>query len=109
MSGALFADARVWKFVIPMPTMAGRSFVDMPAVARPLSVAIQNDVLVVWALVDSEAAPEEHEQASGPRRFIVANTGAVIPDFPEGARFLGTVASHGIVWHVWDGDAETTA
>jgi hypothetical protein len=70
---------------------------------------IQGDDLVVWALVDPGAVSEEGMQSSGPRRVIVANTGADV-SIPEGARFLGTVTHEkGIVWHVFDGDAETTA
>ncbi len=96
----------VWKFPLPRPTSTGRSFIDMPVATRILSVGIQDDALVVWALVD----PSPEKQPGSPRRFIVANTGVEIPGFPEGARFLGTVTSStGVVWHVWDGDAETTS
>ena len=100
---------RVWKFAVPMPDEDGRSFVDMPLAVEPLSVGLQDDALFVWALVQP-GEHEPHEEANGPRQFIVANTGMEIPRFPEGARFLGTVTtSNGIVWHVLDGDAETTA
>lgn len=97
------AEARVLKYEVPEPTATGRSFIDLPADTDLLSVGLQSDKLVVWARVDPEA-PE------GMHRLIVANTGMEIPGFPEGARFLGTVmTSNGVVWHVWDGDAETTA
>jgi hypothetical protein len=101
---------RIWKFALPMPDPNGRSFVDMPAEVEPLSVAQQGDEMVVWAVCDPDAPPEEGYTAHGPRRFIVVNTGDVISSLPGGARFLGTVTSdNGIVWHVWDGDAGTTA
>lgn len=101
---------RVWKFALTEPTATGRVFVDLPASARPLSVGLQGDEMVVWALCDPEQEAELHMQVTGPRRFIVANTGDEIPGFPEGARFLGTLTTdNGIVWHVWDGDARTTA
>ena len=101
---------RVWKFELPMPNATGRSFVDMPAHVEPLSVGLQDGTMVVWALVDPWAGTDEDELPTGPRRFIVANTGAGVPGFPDGARFLGTLTTdNGIVWHVWDGDAETTA
>jgi hypothetical protein len=88
----------VWKFEVPMPNATGRSFVDMPALAEVLSVGLQNDVLVVWALV-------EPQMVVGLRRLIVANTGMTVPGFPIDARFIGTVTTtNGIVWHVWDGD-----
>lgn len=101
---------RVWKYVLPEPHRNGRAFVDMPADVEPLSVGIQGDEIVVWALVDPDYEPPSGYMPSGPRRFIVANTGMDIPGFPEGAKFLGTVTSAtGIVWHIWDGDARTTA
>lgn len=101
----------VWKFVIPQPGSTGRAFIDAPADAHLLSVAIQGAEIVVWALVDPNYEPPEGEQAEGMFRLIVANTGMVVPGFPDGARFLGTVThpGSGVVWHVWDGDAETTA
>jgi hypothetical protein len=101
---------RVWKFVFTNPTSTGRVFVDMPASARPISVGLQGDQMVVWALCDPEQETELDMQVTGPRRFIVTNTGQEIPGFPDGGRFLGTVTSdNGIVWHVWDADARTTA
>lgn len=91
------AEMSVYKYVVPIPTNA-RSFVVMPATARLLSVGLQDDEMVVWALVD----PDEE---TGLRRLIVANTGALIPNFPPSDRFVGTVTSTaGVVWHVFDGD-----
>ena len=101
---------RVWKFALTEPTPTGRVFVDLPASARPFTVGLQDGTIVVWALCDPEQEIELDMQVTGPRRFIVANTGQEIPGFPDGARFLGTVTtSNGIVWHIWDGDARTTA
>ena len=92
----------VWKFPVPRPNNTGRAFIDVPSFAEFLSVGIQNDEIVVWALV----VPPRPGDALTMRRLIVANTGMDVPGFPEGARFLGTVtSSNGIVWHVWDGDA----
>lgn len=97
----LHGTAVVWKFVVGMPDERGRSFVEIPNEAELLSVGLQDDRLVVWTLTDSLNEPHIH-------RLLVANTGMSIPDFPPGARFLGTVTtSNGIVWHVWD--TETTA
>jgi len=101
--------ARVWKFTSGMPDERCRSFVTLPYGAIPLSVGIQGDTMVLWALLTDEELPTD-SAAEGPHRLIVANTGDFIPKFPDGARFLGTITSdNGIVWHVWDGDAETTA
>lgn len=101
---------RVWKFTLTEPGGTGRVFVDMPATACPISVGLQDGEMVVWALCDPDQGAEFGMQATGPRRFIVANTGQPIPGFPDGARFLGTLTTdNGIVWHVWDGDARWTA
>jgi hypothetical protein len=100
----------VWKYAVPMPDERGRSFVDMHFTATPISIGLQEGEMVVWALVDLDAAVGEDQAETGPVRLIVANTGQDIPEFPDGAAFLGTVTSAaGIVWHVWNGDAETTA
>lgn len=97
---------RVWKFTVDAPNETCRAWVDMPPTARPISVGLQDDTLVVWALCDPEQEAEFGLSASGPRRLIVANTGQEIPGLPNGAKFLGTVTTaDGIVWHVWDGDA----
>lgn len=111
MTNAAFRHGwRVWKFTLPQPSITGRSFIDMPAAVDPFSVGLQGDQMVVWAMVDPDAEVEEGYKATGPRRFIVVNTGPPISSFPKGAKFLGTVTTaNGIVWHVWDGDAETTA
>ncbi len=110
MTAASETHRQVWKFTLPAPNATGRSFVDMPADSEPLSVALQGDRMVLWALVDPDFTPAEGYDPRGPRRFIVANTGGDIPGFPRGAKFLGTLTSdNGIVWHVWDGDAEMTA
>jgi hypothetical protein len=104
------ATRHVFKYPVPMPNETGRAFIDVPTDAEILSVGLQNDQMVVWALSDPDYEPEEGYEAVGMVRLIVANTGQEIPGFPEGARFLGTVTtSNGTVWHVWDGDAETTA
>lgn len=101
------SEHRVWKFPIPMPDGRCRSWVTVPPLTTPISVGLQDDAMVLWALVDIAG---DHDLMEGPHRLIVANTGDEIPDFPEGSRFLGTLtSSNGIVWHVWDGDAETTA
>ena len=104
-----FGDARVWKYAVETPDARCRAWIYAHHTAELLSVAVQNDVMVVYALVWPDVEPDEHMEAEGLVRLIVSNTGAVVPEFPEGARFLGTVETNGIVWHVWHGDEETTA
>lgn len=100
---------RVLKYEVGAPNDDSRAWVVLPGDAELLSVGVQEGQMFVWALSDPDYQPEHHMQATGPHRLIVVNTGQFVPSFPDGARFLGTVTSAGIVWHVWDGDAETTA
>jgi len=103
-------EARIWKYEIAPPDARCRSWVYLDHSAKIISVGLQDDEMVLWALVDAKVEPPEDEESEGLVRLIVANTGAYIPEFPEGAEFLGTLrASNGIVWHVWNGDAETIA
>lgn len=94
-TSVLEGTAVVWKFPVVAPDAHGRSFIDAPAEAELLSVGVQDDVIVVWALTESLNALHRY-------RLIVANTGMSIPEFPPSACFLGTVTtSNGIVWHIW--------
>ena len=102
-------NGQVWKFTLPQPDDRGRSWPVVPA-CELLSVGMQRDEIILWAFVPRPYEKDlDDELPEGPRRLIVANTGGDV-DLPGGARFLGTAtSSNGIVWHVWDGDAETTA
>jgi len=87
----------VLKYAVDPPTKTGRAFIDVPDSAEILSVGLQGDSMVVWALV-------RDDEMTGARRLIVCNTGEQVPGFPEDARFIGTVTTaNGIVWHVFDG------
>jgi hypothetical protein len=93
----------VWKYPVRVPDEHGRAWVDLPDNAVPLSVGLQGDDMVLWALVDPYA-----KSTAGLDRLLAVNTGTEIPEFPNGSRFLGTITTeNGIVWHVFDGDAET--
>jgi hypothetical protein len=92
---------RVWKFAVPSPTTTGRAFIDVPVGTVLISAGMQGDDMYVWGLVQQDSPLEL-------RRLIVANTGMDVPGFPLGAQFLGRVTNIGIVWHVWDGDADDT-
>lgn len=87
----------VWKFTLTPPDDRSRVFLGLPEGAETISAGTQEDALVVWALVPDPKAKIVTF------RFLVANTGDIIPNFPPGARFLATVTvSNGIVWHIWD-------
>lgn len=109
----------IWKFT---PDRAqnqhGRFVLPAPLGAKPLSVGVQDGELVVWALVDTDAAP-------GALVVWVAGTGEGLPPRLEpllalaalgkvfGASgevpFLGTVQQGPFAWHVWAVGADTGA
>lgn len=89
-------DRTIWKYEIPEPDRDGRAWINLPRNSQLLSVALQGDKMVVWALVN----PTFH---IGLHRLIVCNTGTDV-DIPPEAMFIGTITTpEGIVWHVWDG------
>jgi len=70
----------------------------MPALARPLSVAIVDGEFFVWAAVDPDAR-------NVARRFFIWPTGVTFPEGISDDRFLGTITTQeGLrVWHIFDG------
>lgn len=85
---------QVWKYKL---NLKDNPTVRMPAGAQPLSVGMQGDELMVWALVD----PEREEQLEW-LGFRVAGTGHPIEAVMESWKFMGTVQCRmGLVWHVW--------
>lgn len=73
--------------------------VEMPQGAAVLSVHYSRTEprgLDVWALVDTDAKSEK-------RLFRVIGTGNPVPD--SCGQFVGTVLTHGGMWHVFDGGA----
>lgn len=90
---------KIFKYVLAkqtatMPMVQGEHVVKMPAMAHILSAGIQSDYsLVVWASVDDAERTVNH-------RILVVPTGG---DEPARGRFIGTVQSYGLVWHLFDG------
>lgn len=72
--------------------LAPVTIISLPWNAQPLSVGLQDDVLVLWVLLDP------NEETTN-RRFVALNTGT---SFELGSvSFIGTVqTTNGIVWHV---------
>ncbi len=68
--------------------------VDMPRGSQPISVGVQDEALMLWALVD----PDEDTNASF--SFRVAGTGHPIEE--ENLDFIGTVHFHDLVFHVFE-------
>lgn len=88
------AKLAIYKY--PMPVPSDLDVLDMPAGARVLSVAVQDGVPCVWALVDP-AAPLR------PRAFAWRGTGHDASGL-EAARFVGTVlmADGRLVFHLFE-------
>ena len=84
---------RIYKYKIPAPIADGVSTVEMPKFATILSVGIQQDEMVLWAVVDPKTIVRKYH-------LQLVNTGN---DVPEGTgEFIGTAtSSNGIVWHVF--------
>jgi len=69
----------------------------MPAGAIVLTVQMQGNRLVMWALLDATLPLTET------RTFRVVGTGHPIPDIAQ-LHYLGTAQMHGfgLVWHVYE-------
>ena len=80
----------IWKFPLNLTDIQD---VLLPIGAQILSVAEQNGVICLWAVVDPEAE-------DGTRLIEIHGTGN---DFGPGNRlFLGTVVMNAFVWHVFE-------
>ncbi|HTE62790.1 MAG TPA: hypothetical protein VK631_20715 [Solirubrobacteraceae bacterium] len=83
----------MWKFELRPWSI----FIDMPKGAELLSVGVQGETAVVWALCDPDAAKVSRLVAAHP-------TGPALPPALRGASYVGTVTvEDGIVLHVFDG------
>jgi hypothetical protein len=83
----------IWKF--PVEVVGDYFVVPMPSGSAVLSMQLQNDKPVMWALVD-DAAPRVN------RRFVVYGTGH--PVRSGLGRFIGTFQSLGgrLVFHLFE-------
>lgn len=81
----------VWK----QPLNHGVTDFFSPVGAKPLAVALQGDQIMLWQLVDTEAAKVG-------RRYMVAGTGHPLPDAILPSDYVGTVQQGPFVWHVFN-------
>lgn len=83
------AMKQIWKFPLPFD-----GAIEMPMSAMPISVQVQHEQPVIWAIVD----PTEKKIMA---RFHVAGTGHTLPDGL--GPFLGTFQTNGgaLVFHVF--------
>lgn len=73
----------------------GRS-ITLPVGAKPLSVIVQGNEIMMYALVDTSEQKKEEKDC------LVLGTGWEIYGDPmEKYNFLGTVVNEPYVWHVW--------
>jgi hypothetical protein len=85
----------IWKYTL----MPGESQLEFPSGATILSVQLQREVPVVWALVDPD---EETREA---RTFVTCPTGERFDvESDKRMSFLGTVQRRGgtFVWHIFE-------
>lgn len=90
-------NAEVWKFTLQLSELDDIVAINMPRGAKPLSVANQNETLVLYAMVDPELPVVSRE-------FRVAGTGHPLTNIPKMKNFLGTVLFRegSLVFHVWE-------
>lgn len=86
------SDKTIWKFPLDITDLQP---VRMPQGAQILSVQMQYDRLVLWAVVDPEAKGEL-------RTIEIIGTGNLVN--PASRQFIGTVQMNGglLVWHIFE-------
>lgn len=73
------------------------SFLALPLQAEVLSVALQDENFVLWALVDM------HQQVTELRLFSVVGTGwELSSDLYSGGKYIGRIDESPYVWHVFE-------
>lgn len=86
------ADRRIYKYVLDKSV----TVIDLAPQDAVLSVGMQDDQIVVWAIRNLEHAPTG-------RMFASINTGQAAPEPGTYRDFHGTVtSSNGIVWHIFE-------
>lgn len=81
----------IWKFPLEI---TGVQEVRLPRGAKIISVANQNGVICLWAMVAPDSPLE-------PRIIFIYGTGHPLPE--DSGRFLGSVLQDPFVWHVFEG------
>lgn len=81
---------RIFKFPLQVDQ---RQLVQVPAGTRPLSVGVQNEQPVLWALIDTDAP--------GTETWIIRGVTTGETFNAEGCEFVGTVQIDWFVFHVF--------
>jgi len=80
----------IWKFPLELKGVQNLS---LPCGSEVLHVAIQNQEIFLWALVDTSMPSERRE-------IEMIGTGNEIPD--EERKYISTVVHNDLVWHVFE-------
>ena len=90
------AELRMYKYpLFPVevePVFDDTKTVEMPPSTGIQHIGMQDGWVVLWALVDRDAAPVR-------RTFHIAGTGHVLPRNPC---YLGTTFERRFVWHIFE-------
>jgi hypothetical protein len=82
----------IWKYGLDI---ADTQELPLPLGAEILSVGVQNDNLVLWAICDP------YQQTRSPRTIEIFGTGHSI-DRDTRRKFIGTVQMSSLVWHIFE-------
>ena len=79
---------KIYKYPLDL---ADQQTISMPEGAEMLSVGLQRDRIVLWAMVNLEMANRDYI-------FRIVGTGN---DVPENLQYLGTVQQSTYAWHIF--------
>lgn len=80
----------IWKF----PLDVGDNLLEVPGNPQWLDVQVQDNVIMVWAVVDTAQPMKGH-------RIDIHGTGTAQAPSREEGTYLGTVQRNVCVWHVF--------
>ncbi len=83
-------EKRIYKY--PLTDLS--SYISMPTGARILSVQLQGNDLMAWALIDKDVPTSEK------RCFAIYGTGWALDNDP--GDYLATIQGNGFVWHLFE-------
>jgi hypothetical protein len=82
---------QIWKFPLQV---ASEQTVNMPVGAVVLHTDTQDDVIMLWAIVNPDVRMEQVT-------FEMYGTGNQLPDDITRHVYVGTVQRHAFVWHIF--------
>lgn len=74
------------------PLEYGRNIIEMPRTQEVLSIGVQGETIMVWALVEPDEKIEKVE-------ILLAGTGQLLKEEMDCLVYLGTVQQGPFVWH----------